>query len=180
MNDRDVDRPKSRILSLAARIGAGVVFALFFVAFLIGTGQRAEAQSYRFSSVAIEGNQRIETGTILSYAGIARNETVSAGQLNDAYQKILGSGLFEDVELVPQGSNLLIRVVEFPTINQIAFEGNDKIKDDDLAGFIQSKPRQVFSPTQAERDAGIISEAYSQNGRIAARVTPKAIRRQPR
>ncbi|MBC7180558.1 MAG: outer membrane protein assembly factor BamA, partial [Roseovarius sp.] len=177
MNDRDVHRPQGRNLFLAARMGAGVFFALFFAVFLTTSGQRAEAQSYRFSTVGIEGNQRIEAGTILSYAGIARNETVSAGQLNDAYQKILGSGLFEDVELVPQGSNLLIRVVEFPTINQIAFEGNDKIKDEDLSGFIQSKPRQVFSPTQAERDAGIISEAYSQNGRIAARVTPKVIRR---
>jgi outer membrane protein insertion porin family len=177
MNDRDVHWPQGRNLFLAARMGAGVLFALFFTIFLITSGQRAEAQSYRFSTVGIEGNQRIEAGTILSYAGIARNETVSAGQLNDAYQKILGSGLFEDVELLPQGSNLLIRVVEFPTINRIAFEGNDKIKDDDLAGFIQSKPRQVFSPTQAERDAGIISEAYSQNGRIAARVTPKVIRR---
>ncbi|MFU8776128.1 MAG: outer membrane protein assembly factor BamA [Roseovarius sp.] len=177
MIDRDVNRALSRRCFLAVRTGAGVVFALFFVAFLLGMGQIAEAQSYRFSSVAIEGNQRIESGTILSYAGIARNETVSAGQLNDAYQKILGSGLFEVVELVPQGSNLLIRVVEFPTINQIAFEGNDKIKDDDLAGFIQSKSRQVFSPTQAERDAAVISEAYSQNGRIAARVTPKVIRR---
>lgn len=177
MNDRDVERPQSRKQFLAVRTGAGVLFAVIIAMLMLGSGQRAEAQSYRFSSVAIEGNQRIETGTILSYAGIARNETISAGELNDAYQKILASGLFEDVELVPQGSNLLIRVTEFPTINRIAFEGNNKIKDEDLAGFIQSKSRQVFSPTQAERDAGTISEAYSQNGRIAARVTPKVIRR---
>jgi len=137
----------------------------------------AESQSYRFSTVAIEGNQRIEAGTILSFAGIARGETVSAGQLNDAYQRILGSGLFEEVEVEPQGSRLVIRVTEFPTVNRIAFEGNDKLKDEDLSGFIQSQSRQVFSPTQAERDAQIITEAYAQNGRIAARVTPKVIRR---
>jgi len=137
----------------------------------------AESQSYRFSTVAIEGNQRIEAGTILSFAGIARGETVSAGQLNDAYQRILGSGLFEEVEVEPQGNRLVIRVTEFPTVNRIAFEGNDKLKDEDLSGFIQSQSRQVFSPTQAERDAQIITEAYAQNGRIAARVTPKVIRR---
>jgi outer membrane protein insertion porin family len=177
MNDRDMNRQNSRNVFFALRTVKAALVSVIIATFLLGTGQRAEAQSYRFSSVAIEGNQRIEAGTILSYAGIARNETVSAGQLNDAYQKILASGLFEEVELVPQGNNLLIRVTEFPTINRIAFEGNDKIKDEDLAGFIQSKSRQVFSPTQAERDAGIISEAYSQNGRIAARVTPKVIRR---
>ncbi|EAQ26967.1 MULTISPECIES: outer membrane protein assembly factor BamA [unclassified Roseovarius] len=177
MNDRDMNRQNSRNVFFALRTVKAALVSVIIATFLLGTGQRAEAQSYRFSSVSIEGNQRIEAGTILSYAGIARNETVSAGQLNDAYQKVLTSGLFEEVELVPQGNNLLIRVTEFPTINRIAFEGNDKIKDEDLAGFIQSKSRQVFSPTQAERDAGIISEAYSQNGRIAARVTPKVIRR---
>ncbi|WP_370738319.1 outer membrane protein assembly factor BamA [Roseovarius gaetbuli] len=143
---------------------------------MAGTGQ-AEAQSYRFSSVAVEGNQRIEPSTILSYAGIARNETVSAGELNDAYQKILASGLFERVEVEPQGNRLVIRVTEYPTVNRIAFEGNRKLKDEDLEGFIKSRVRQVYSPTQAERDAATLAEAYAQNGRVSARVTPKVIRR---
>lgn len=144
---------------------------------VLATPDRAMAQTYRFTDVTIEGNQRIEAGTILSYAGITRGETVSAGQLNDAYQEILGSGLFEEVEIEPQGNRLVIRVTEFPTISRIAFEGNDKLGDDDLSGFIQSSSRQVFSPTQAERDAATITEAYAQNGRIAARVTPRVIRR---
>ena len=137
----------------------------------------AVAQNYSFNSVAVEGNQRVEAATIVTYAGIARGETVSAGDLNEAYQRILDSGLFESVEIVPQGNRLVIQVTEFPTINRIAFEGNRKIKDDDLAGFIESTSRQVFSPTQAERDAATITEAYAQNGRVSARVTPKVIRR---
>ncbi len=137
----------------------------------------AEAQNYRFNSVSVEGNQRVEAATIVTYAGIARGEAVSAGDLNEAYQRILDSGLFESVEIVPQGNRLVIQVTEFPTINRIAFEGNRKIKDDDLAGFIESTSRQVFSPTQAERDAATITEAYAQNGRVSARVTPKVIRR---
>ncbi|WP_425441526.1 outer membrane protein assembly factor BamA [Roseovarius lutimaris] len=138
---------------------------------------QAEAQSYRFSSVTIEGNQRIEPSTILSYAGIARNETVSAGELNDAYQRILASGLFEQAEVVPQGNRLVIRVTEYPTINRIAFEGNRKLKDEDLEEFIKSRVRQVYSPTQAERDAATLAEAYAQNGRVSARITPRVIRR---
>lgn len=153
------------------------IFAICLLVVAAAAPERAEAQSYRFTSVSIEGNQRIEAATILTYAGIARGETVSAGQLNDAYQRILGTGLFEDVQIEPRGNTLSIRVVEFPTINRIAFEGNSKIKDEELAGFIESQPRQVFSPTRAERDVTIINEAYEQNGRVAARVTPKVIRR---
>ncbi|MDQ2088512.1 outer membrane protein assembly factor BamA [Marimonas arenosa] len=139
--------------------------------------QAVQAQNYRFTSVSIEGNKRIETGTILSYAGIARGQTVSAAELNDAYQRILASGLFETVELTPRGGTLVIVVKEYPTINRINFEGNKRLKDQDLEGFIESKPRLVFSPTQAERDAETIAEAYNQNARLGARVIPKVIRR---
>lgn len=148
---------------------------LLFVTVITTTS--VDAQTYRFNSLSIEGNQRVAAETIITYAGIARGETVSAGQLNDAYQRILESGLFETVEVIPRGGQLTIRVEEFPTISQIAFEGNKKIKDDDLAGIVESRSRQVFSPSRAERDAAEISKAYAQNGRVSARVTPKIIRR---
>ncbi|MEL7253861.1 MAG: outer membrane protein assembly factor BamA [Pseudomonadota bacterium] len=137
----------------------------------------AEAQTYRFTSLAIEGNQRINTDTIVTIAGIGRGETVSAGQLNAASQRLQDSGFFENVEVIPQGNRLLIQVDEFPTINQIAFEGNQKIKDEDLSAIVESRARQVFSPSQAERDAAEIARAYLENGRVSARVTPKIIRR---
>nr|WP_306154404.1 outer membrane protein assembly factor BamA [Roseovarius sp. MMSF_3281] len=143
----------------------------------MGLSAPAEAQNYRFNSVSIEGNQRVDGATILNYAGIARGEAVSAAELNDAYQRILGSGLFETVAIEPQGSRLVIKVEEYPTINRISFEGNSRLKDEDLEGFIESRSRQVFSPTKAERDAATLTEAYEQNGRIAARITPKVIRR---
>ena len=74
-------------------------------------------------------------------------------------------------DLVPQGSTLVIQVKEFPTINRIAFEGNRRLDDDDLATIIESQSRRVFSPSVAESDAQSISRAYSAAGRFAARVT---------
>ncbi|NIZ08846.1 outer membrane protein assembly factor BamA [Pseudooceanicola sp. HF7] len=138
---------------------------------------QAQAQAYSFSNVTVDGNARIPTGTIISYAGIARGEAVSAAQLNDAYQRIVASGLFETVELTPRGNTLVIEVTEYPTINVINFEGNRRIDDEALTAIVESSSRQVFSPTQAEADAAAISEAYSQQGRLAARVTPRIIRR---
>jgi outer membrane protein insertion porin family len=137
----------------------------------------AQAQDFRFNAISVEGNQRIEAGTIASYLGVARGETVSAAELNDGYQRILGSGLFESVEIEPRGNTLVVRVVEFPTVNRITFEGNARIDDEALSAIVQSQSRRVFSPSTAEADAARITEAYSQQGRIAARVSPKVIRR---
>ena len=157
-----------------------ILRAVFLVAIAVTClwmPSQAEAQNYRFSTVSIEGNQRVEAATILSYAGIGQGQNVSASDLNDAYQRIQASGLFETVSIDPQGSRLVIAVKEYPTINKVAFEGNKRLKDEDLTGFVESKPRQVFSPTKAERDAAVVAEAYEQNGRVSARVTPRIIRR---
>ncbi|PZQ99583.1 MAG: outer membrane protein assembly factor BamA [Cereibacter sphaeroides] len=137
----------------------------------------AQAQEYQFSSVRVEGNTYVDTATIVRYSGINAGQPLTAGQLNDAYQRITDSGLFEEVTLDPQGGTLVIVVKEYPTINVISFEGNRRIKDEDLAKLIKSQERRVYSPAMAEADAAALADAYSLRGRIAATVTPKIIRR---
>ncbi len=137
----------------------------------------AIAQAYSFSSVEIEGTQRIQADTILSYLGISRGETIPAAALNDGYQRLIGSGLFEKVELLPQGNKLIVRVQEYPTVNVVSVEGNRRLKDDVFAPLLKSQPRRVYSPTTAEKDAQTIVEVYQAQGRLAAKVTPRIIRR---
>ena len=157
-----------------------VVQRLFFVLFL-GVAAifatQSNAQSYTFTTVQIDGNQRVEDGTILSFAGISRGETVSAAELNDAAQRIRNSGLFESVDVIPQGATLVIAVVEAPTINQINVEGNTKVRDAELLAVVQSQPRRVYSAAQAERDTAAISEVYASKGRVNAIVRPRIIER---
>lgn len=138
---------------------------------------QAVAQSYSFSNVVVEGNERIEPATILKYAGIAKGAAVTAGALNDAYQRIVQAGLFETVELVPNGNTLIIRVKEFPMMNVVDFQGNKRLKDEALVQIVKSKSRLVYSPAQAEADAAAIAEAYRIQGRLAASVDPRIIRR---
>ncbi len=137
----------------------------------------AVAQSYSFSGVSVQGNQRIETQTILTYLGLSSGQTVSAAALNDAVQKVRETGLFETVDARLSGTTLIVTVVELPTISVISFEGNSKIKDDDLRAAIRSMPRHVFSPSQVERDLGAIVQLYADKGRISATITPRIIRR---
>ncbi|MBL9061487.1 outer membrane protein assembly factor BamA [Tabrizicola sp.] len=160
---------RARLLATAVFIGAATASAPFLTP--------AYAQSFSFSNVEIQGNDRVDAATILNYAGISRGQEVSAAQLNDAYQRILNSNLFETVELVPQGSTLVIKVVEYPIVNVISIEGNKRLKDEKLSALIKSQPRRIYSPSMAEADAAAIAEAYRTAGRLAASVTPKIIRR---
>ncbi|SFR40144.1 Beta-barrel assembly machine subunit BamA [Yoonia tamlensis] len=152
----------------ARRIATVAVIATF-------TAGAAFAQSFVFNNVSIEGNQRVAVGTILTYAGISQGEALTTAGLNDAAQAIRASGLFESVDVIPSGSTLLIRVVEYPTINRINIEGNARLRDSELLPFVQSQPRRAYNPTQAESDTAAITQAYAQQGRINATVTPSII-----
>lgn len=153
-----------------------LIFTLISVVWLAQIAP-AIAQEFRFNQIVVEGNTRVGDAAVITRAGIAPGQTVSAGQVNDALQNLQTSGLFETVSVVPQGSTLLITVVELPTLNRVAFEGNRRLDDEALSEIVESQERRVFSTAQAERDAGAIAEAYSAQGRIAARVTPRIIRR---
>lgn len=166
------------VKSKAIRLFA--VLALLAGPFLISSTAPVIAQatgSVSFSQIIVNGNQRIESATIRNFAGIQRGKPVTPGEINAAYQRLVATGLFEEVAVTPRGGQLVIAVREYPTINRINFESNKKIKDEKLADLITSRPRHTYSPVQAEADAAIIVEAYRQAGRHTAEVKPKIIRR---
>jgi outer membrane protein insertion porin family len=160
------------------RFGRRQRFALagLGVASAISIAGAATAQG-TITSIDVRGNQRIEDGTILNYAGLTPGQPVTTGQVNAAYQRIVGSGLFESVDVGVSGSQLIIDVHEYPTINRINIEGNQRINDEILTGLITSQARRVYSPTTAEADARAITDAYREAGRLEATVTPRIIPR---
>ncbi|WP_436399347.1 outer membrane protein assembly factor BamA [Roseobacter sp. S98] len=177
---RGFSRAVAAFCAFGTSVRPAVSAALFYVvlsASWIAAPQPALAQQITLNSIEIEGNARVGDAAILTRAGIARGQTVTAGELNTAFQALIDSGLFETVNFEPRGSSLLITVVEYPTINRINFEGNRRISDEQLSAAINSNERRVFNPSQVERDAALIADAYAIEGRLSARVTPKIIRR---
>ncbi|MGY4417398.1 outer membrane protein insertion porin family [Bradyrhizobium sp. LB7.1] len=60
-------------------------------------------------------------------------------------------------------------------IGRIAFEGNKKIKDEQLTAEVQSKARGTFSRAMVQSDTLRIAEIYRRSGRYDVRVTPEII-----
>lgn len=143
----------------------------------IAAADVAGAQTYRFSSIAVEGNALIDDDAVVSFARIVRDRSMSAAELNAAYQRVAGTGFFRSVDFTPQGNRLVITVQEYPLINRIAFEGNRRLNDDRLREAVSLRSGGVYSPAAAEADANAIAEAYAGAGRLSARVTPRIIER---
>ena len=127
------------------------------------------------TNIRIEGIQRIEAETVRSYLVLQPGDQWDADRVDQSLKALYATGLFADVKLIRDGSTLVVKVVENPIINRIAFEGNSKLTDKDLNSEIQLRPRVVYTRTRVQNDVARILQLYRRHGRFAATVEPKVI-----
>ncbi len=127
------------------------------------------------ADIRILGTQRIEPETVRSYLLIQPGEPWDAEKLDDSLKALFATGLFADVNLSRVGNTLVVKVVENPIINRIAFEGNRKLDDKELNAEIQERPRVVYTRTRVQNDVKRILDLYRRHGRFGATVEPKVI-----
>jgi outer membrane protein insertion porin family len=135
----------------------------------------APQQSGVVQRILVQGNERIEPATIVSYLPIQPGETVDPAKLDLALKALYRTDLFADVSLNLQNGDLIITVVENPIINRVIFEGNKGLKEDKLRDEVSVRPRGIFTRAKAQGDVQRIIELYRRSGRISAAVTPQII-----
>jgi outer membrane protein insertion porin family len=127
-------------------------------------------------SIKVEGNQRIEDGTIRSYLLVQPGDGFDPDRIDRSLKTLYATGLFQDVQLGRVGNDLVVRVVENPIVNRVSYEGNHKVTDEQLRPELQLRPRAVFTPALAEADRLHILSLYAKRGYYDATVEPKIIR----
>ncbi len=150
------------------------VFAFAVISLVSWAATPATAQT-SVEEVLVEGNERIEVETVRSYLSIVPGDPFNARDINDSLKRLFATGLFADVTIRMEGRALIIRVVENPIINRVAFEGNKRIDDDALEAETQLRPRVVYTRTRVQSDVQRLVEIYRRSGRFAVQIEPKVI-----
>lgn len=129
--------------------------------------------------IVVNGTQRVEPTTVLTYVNIREGDTYNPATIDQAIKTLSATNLFLDIKTAfdPATSTLTIRVTENPIVNQVVFEGNSKVGDKALTKEVQIKPRDVFTRAKVQADVQRIVELYRRNGKFAARVDPQIIQR---
>ena len=170
-------------MNMCVRVNRGLVVAgllLGIVLFGVGPGPAFAAPAETgaaATSIVVEGNRRVEADTIRSYFKVAPGEHLDAGKIDAALKALYASGLFQDIRISQSGGRLVVTVVEAPVIDRLSFEGNNKIKDEQLQQEIQSKSRGTLARATVQADVQRIIEVYHRNGRFDVTVVPKIIQR---
>ena len=148
-------------------------FLIFIFIFILSTVSYSFANENLIEEIEITGNQRIDVETVISYADISINDEYSDEKGNKILKSLFKTELFSNIEIKYSNNKLIISIIENPTINLIKFEGNRKVKDEDLLIEVQLKERSVYSRSKVKKDIERILSLYQRNGRLSTEVIPK-------
>jgi outer membrane protein insertion porin family len=146
----------------AIAIAAVVVASLSFVQIALA------------SNIDVVGNRLVEADTIRAFFKQS-NGRLDAEGIDRALKALYESGLFQDVNISRHDGRIVVKVVENKIIRRVAFEGNKKVKEEQLKQQTQSKERGPLSRATVRRDVQQIMELYRRAGRFDVKVEPKII-----
>jgi outer membrane protein insertion porin family len=89
-------------------------------------------EAFIVENIRVEGLQRLEVGTVLTYLPLSAGDEINEVSGQQAVRALYGTGLFQDVGLEREGSTLVIRVQERPSISSLSLEGNKKLGGEEL------------------------------------------------
>src|ERR1700722_14929642 len=176
-NDKGALRMNVGMRVRGGLLAALIMFAMPVAATLAALLVCSPAIAQNVSTIQVEGNRRVEIDTIRSYFKPGAGGRLDQAHIDDGLKALIETGLFQDVRINSAGGHLVVTVVENPVIGRIAFEGNKKVKDDQLSAEIQSKPRGTLSRPMVQSDAQRIADIYRHNGRYDVTVVPEIIER---
>ena len=127
--------------------------------------------------IAVEGNRRVDAETIRSYFHSGTDGQFDEAARDAALKSLLATKLFDKVSIDRTARGLIVHVTEAPVLDRVAFEGNKKVKDADLAAAVESKPRGTLQRAAIQSDVNRIVEAYRHVGRDEVSVVPEVIDR---
>ncbi|EFL90240.1 outer membrane protein assembly factor BamA [Ahrensia sp. R2A130] len=135
-----------------------------------GSGATA-AQAAVVNRIDVRGNRRVDADTIRSYVTVKPGRNYTTFDTDESLRALFATGLFSDVRISRAGSALLVEVEENPTINLVRFEGNEKVKDDQLGRIVQSQSLGIFSQDKVDSDLERVREVVRRSGRANSQVT---------
>lgn len=137
-------------------------------------GSLLSAQNQLILDIEVFGNENIETDLITSIITLEIGDLLDIEQVGKSINNLYQLGVFQDVrieyETLLQGITLQIYVSEFPVVNKIIFENNDKLSDKKLLDAIDLREGSYWAPFLQKEIENTILNEYKTKGYHLAEV----------
>jgi len=157
-------------------LNLGFIILILFAADIYAQANRA---NYQILGINVEGSKSADANTIIANTGLKVGNEISVpgDETINAIKRLWTLGIFEDIQIVvdkkvDNGVFLLIKVKEYPRVQDIIFEGNDEISTDDLKKEVNIISGQTLKQHEIHRVTQKFKSMYEDEGYLNAEITP--------
>ncbi len=142
---------------------------------LLTVAVTAQKRSVKILGISIEGNTTTDANMIRLSSGIAPGTEITGDGIQEAIRQLWRLDLFSDIQVtvdreLPEGVFILVRVREYPRLEKFEFQGNKKLKKDDIESVTNFYPGQVVNPGMLARAKSKLLDKYKEKGHLLARI----------
>jgi outer membrane protein insertion porin family len=129
--------------------------------------------SHPIEDIRVEGLRRIAAGTVFNYLPVQVGDTLDSTLTAQAVRTLYETGFFHEVELLMDGTTLVVRVVERPAIASITLSGNKVLDKDAMTEGLKNiglAEGLVFNRTLLDQISQEVTRQYYALGYYGAEV----------
>lgn len=125
--------------------------------------------------IRIAGNLRIGEDVIFPHIKTKKGDIFDLKKLNEDLKAIYKMGYFENIKVKVEegtkGAIVIFEVQESPSVREVVFKGNEKIKTEDLLKIVEIKEGQIVTAKELDKAIENIKMYYEQSGYLGTQVS---------
>ncbi len=126
------------------------------------------------NEIIVEGNNRVSEKTIINFSDIKKGDDPTKKILNSSLKKLYDSNFFETVELKLENNILIIKVLEYPVVQEIIINGIKAQKNiKKMKENMILKEKNPFVESIVENDLNQMLNIFKQSGYYFVKIDTK-------
>jgi len=135
---------------------------------LIALPAMGQPNAPEIKEIQVVGAMTVSPRQVLAWSGFEEGRTLTRDLAAQGIRNLFATKKFSDVFLyrqsAPGGVKLIINLTEFPRLRSIRYEGNRKVKENDLREAFPVQVGQFANPAVIRRDLQPLRELYYEKG----------------
>ena len=136
--------------------------------FLVAVPALGQTAAPTIKEIQVVGAMTVSPRQVLAWSGFEEGRVLTRDLGAQGIRSLFATKKFSDVYLyrqdVPGGVKLIINLTEFPRIRSIRYEGNNKVKENDLREAFPVQVGQFANPAVIRRDLQPLRDLYYDKG----------------